>query len=57
MHRTVFALGILFILIGLALVFIGALASIFILSGLISVGAGFDLIIGGAVVALVGYFI
>ncbi|MGI0156514.1 MAG: hypothetical protein ACREDE_10355 [Thermoplasmata archaeon] len=53
MHTTVIALGILVFLVGLAMVFLGGLIAAFTLGGLISVGAGFDLMILGGLVATV----
>lgn len=57
MHPVAIGLGILILLAGLFLVFLGAVVGIFYAGGLISVGAGFDLMIAGGVVALAGYFL
>jgi hypothetical protein len=53
----VIGLGVLVFLVGLFLVFVGAIAGIFLAGGIISVGAGFDLMIVGAIVAIAGYFL
>jgi hypothetical protein len=58
MHVHAFAVGILVLLVGLALVIIGAVAAIVVpIGGLTAAGIGFDLMIGGAIVAFIAWLI
>jgi hypothetical protein len=57
MHPVAFGIGILILLAGLFVTIVGAIASIWWLGGLIPVGIGWDLMIAGAVTAVVAVFL
>jgi hypothetical protein len=56
-HPHVIALGILILVIGLLVVVVGAIAVLLTPLALFTIGVGWWLMISGAVVAIVGYFI
>lgn len=57
MIKTLFALGILAILVGFVLLLVGGIAATFTVFGLITFGLGVWVIIGGAVAAFLGWLL